>query len=138
MAMSPSPWRPIELLLGSDCGLRFAQRVPQPIKHSGIAVWPQYQREGLRSASDMKDAEWSLIAPLLPPPSRLGRPRETNLREVVNAILYMPHRWVVERTFAWLGRCRRLVKDFEATIASAVAWILVAHIRTLLRRLARL
>jgi len=30
-------------------------------------------------------------------------------------------RWVVERTFAWLGRCRRLAKDFEATIASAVA-----------------
>lgn len=30
-------------------------------------------------------------------------------------------RWVVKRTFAWLGRCRRLAKDFEATIASAVA-----------------
>jgi transposase len=44
---------------------------------------------------------------------------------------------VVERTFAWLGRCRRLAKDFEATIASAVAWALVAHIRILTRRLAR-
>jgi transposase len=31
----------------------------------------------------------------------------------------------VERTFAWLGRCRKLAKDFEATIASAVAWALV-------------
>src|SRR5450432_1273564 len=50
----------------------------------------------------------------------------------------LPRRWVVERTFAWLGRCRRLAKDFEATIASAVAWIFVAHIRTLTRRLARL
>ena len=49
----------------------------------------------------------------------------------------LPRRWVVERTFAWLGRCRRLAKDFEATIASAVAWALVAHIRTLTRRLAR-
>ena len=39
----------------------------------------------------------------------------------------LPRRWVVERTFAWLGRCRRLAKDFEATIASAAAWILVAH-----------
>ena len=49
----------------------------------------------------------------------------------------LPRRWVVERTFAWLGRCRRLAKDFKATIASAVAWALVAHIRTLMRRLAR-
>jgi len=49
----------------------------------------------------------------------------------------LPRRWVVERTFAWLGRCRRLAKDFEATIASAVAWALVAHIRILTRRLAR-
>jgi transposase len=49
----------------------------------------------------------------------------------------LPRRWVVERTFAWLGRCRRLAKDFEAPIASAVAWVLVAHIRILTRRLAR-
>jgi len=34
----------------------------------------------------------------------------------------LPRRWVVERTFAWLGRYRRLAKDFEATIQSAVAW----------------
>jgi putative transposase len=49
----------------------------------------------------------------------------------------LPRRWVVERTFAWLSRCRRLAKDFEATIESAVAWVFVAHIRTLTRRLAR-
>jgi len=49
----------------------------------------------------------------------------------------LPRRWVVERTFAWLGRCRRLAKDFEATIQSAVAWILIAHIRRLTRRLVR-
>lgn len=49
----------------------------------------------------------------------------------------LPRRWVVERTFAWLGRCRRLAKDFEASIESAVAWVLIAHIRLLVRRLAR-
>ena len=49
----------------------------------------------------------------------------------------LPRRWVVERTFAWLGRCRRLAKDFEATIESATAWTLIAHIRILIRRLAR-
>ena len=49
----------------------------------------------------------------------------------------LPRRWVVERTFAWLGRCRRLAKDWEKSIASAEAWIVIAHIRILTRRLAR-
>ena len=49
----------------------------------------------------------------------------------------LPKRWIVERTLAWLGRCRRLAKDFETTIASATAWVLVAHIRTVTRRLAK-
>ena len=49
----------------------------------------------------------------------------------------IPRRWVVERTFAWLNRCRRLATDWEKTIASAEAWILIAHIRLVTRRLAR-
>jgi transposase len=50
----------------------------------------------------------------------------------------LPRSWVVERTFAWLGRYRRLAKDFEKTIASAEAWILVASIHMLTPRIARL
>jgi transposase len=48
-----------------------------------------------------------------------------------------PRRWVVERTLAWFGRNRRLAKDFEATIASAEAWVLIASVRLLSRRLAK-
>lgn len=48
----------------------------------------------------------------------------------------LPRRWVVERTFAWLMRHRRLVRDYERTEASAEAWIHLAMIRIQLRRLA--
>lgn len=48
-----------------------------------------------------------------------------------------PKRWVIERTFAWLGRNRRLAKDFERSIESAEAWFLIAHVRLLTCRLAR-
>ncbi|MCH4543950.1 IS5 family transposase [Ochrobactrum sp. A-1] len=54
-----------------------------------------------------------------------------------NGFEALPRRWVVERTFAWLGRCRRLAKDFEKTIASSEAWIYIANIRFLTRRIAR-
>lgn len=47
----------------------------------------------------------------------------------------IPRRWVVERTLAWLNRCRRLAKDFENLTQMAVAFIRVASIRLMLRRL---
>lgn len=50
---------------------------------------PKYQREGLRYASDTTDQEWAVIAPYMPPASRRGRPRTTELRAVVNAIFYL-------------------------------------------------
>jgi transposase len=44
----------------------------------------------------------------------------------------LPRRWVVERTFAWLGRCRRLAKDWETSIASSTTWAHIASIRMLI------
>jgi len=49
----------------------------------------------------------------------------------------LPKRWVVERTFAWLGRCRRLAKDWERLIENSLNWLFVASIRKMTRYLAR-
>jgi transposase len=230
----------------------------------------QHSRKHLRYGSDLTDAEWAIIAPLLPAPRRTGRPRRWPMRELVNAIFYVlrsgcpwrmvptnfaphstvyrwflrlrdervfettteaggprgydtgkkvkgrkrhalvdtdgralvlhahpasvqdrdgavlllkvsrklfpfierafadsaytaervmratviaieivrkqpnqigftvhPRRWVVERFFAWINRNRRLAKDFEATIASAEAFLYAASVMLLTRRLAR-
>ena len=56
--------------------------------------------------------------------------------EGVKGFQLLPRRWVVKRTFAWCGRCRRLSKDYEGSVASSVAWLLLAHLRLLTMRLA--
>ena len=48
----------------------------------------------------------------------------------------LPHRWIVERTFAWLGRFRRMSKDYEALLETSEAMIRIAMIRLMTRRLA--
>jgi putative transposase len=48
----------------------------------------------------------------------------------------IPKRWVVERTFAWMGYSRRLSKDYEITTDSAEAMVMISHIHTLLKKLA--
>ena len=47
----------------------------------------------------------------------------------------LPRRWVVERSIAWLNRCRRLAKDWENLSANALAFLLLASIRNMLRKL---
>jgi transposase len=47
----------------------------------------------------------------------------------------LPKRWIVERTFAWLCRCRRLAKDFENLNRKALAFLRLASIRLMLRKL---
>jgi len=72
------------------------------------------RRTGLRYDSDMTDAEWALIAPLIPPAKRGGRKREVNVREVLNAIFYV----------LWTGcQWKALPKDFPPK--STVHWYLM-------------
>jgi len=47
----------------------------------------------------------------------------------------LPKRWLVERTLAWLNRCRRLAKDFENRIRYATAFVFLASIRLMVRKL---
>ncbi|MEG3093496.1 IS5 family transposase [Sphingomonas sp. PB1R3] len=58
-------------------------------------------------------------------------------RSDTQSFVILPRRWGVERTFAWLNRCRRLAKDWEASIASSEAWLVVASIRRMTRRIAK-
>lgn len=53
-----------------------------------------------------------------------------------NGFKVLPHRWIVERTFGWLMKQRRLVRDYEQTTTSAEAWTYIAMIRIMIRRLA--
>jgi transposase len=62
-----------------------------------------YRRDGLRYESDTTDAEWFVMEPLLPPASALGRPRATDMRTVIDAILY-----IASTGCQW----RQLPKDF--------------------------
>lgn len=55
----------------------------------------------------------------------------------VKGFVVLPKRWVVERTLGWINRARRLSKDFEATINSALAWLQLALAFLIMRRLAR-
>ena len=65
---------------------------------------------------------------------------ETNVEivkrsDAAKGFIVLPRRWVVERTFAWLNRCRRLAKDFENRTRTALAFLKLASIRLMTRKL---
>ena len=73
---------------------------------------------------------------------RLGRGRRRIHLEIVEKksdghFAVLPKRWIVERTFAWLGRSRRLSKDYEALCETTQNLIFIAMIQLMVRRLAR-
>ena len=67
------------------------------------------------------------------------RPRLTTAivtrRDQVKGFVVLPKRWIVERSIAWLSRCRRLAKDFENRTRYALAFVHLASIRLMLRKL---
>lgn len=77
---------------------------------------PQF-RDGLRRA--LQDVEVEIV----------------KRSDTAKGFLVLPRRWVVERTIAWLNRCRRLAKDWECLNRSATAFVRWASIRLMLRRL---
>jgi putative transposase len=81
-----------------------------------------YAGEKLRTALD-RNGQWTIEV--------------IKRSEAAKGFEVLLRRWVVERTFAWLGRCRRLAKDWETSTSSAEGWMIVAHIRLTTKRLAR-
>jgi transposase len=68
-----------------------------------------------------------------------GLPLEIVKRsDTTKGFVVLPKRWIVERTFGWLGRCRRLAKDYENRTRMAAAFLILAMIRLMLRRIVRL
>jgi transposase len=58
--------------------------------------------------------------------------------DTATGFVLLPKRWIVERTFGWLGRCRRSAKDFENLTRSHAAFFVLAMIRLMVRRTSRL
>jgi putative transposase len=89
------------------------RKPPKPVPEKVAKIWAEeWAKEG-------KKVDWQRLMP----------PR---------GYVALPRRWVVERTFSWLGQNRRMSKDYERLCASAEAFVYVAMIRLMVRRLARL
>jgi len=87
--------------------------------------WPTLSR----IFADGGYAGWKLELALM---QRMKNPPILEIVRRPNAatgFVVIARRWVVERTFAWLGRCRRLAKDWETLISSSNAWLIIAAIR---------
>ena len=88
------------------------RKPPKPVPEEVAKVWArEWGKEG-------KKIDWQKLMP----------PR---------GYVALPRRWVVERTFSWLGQNRRMSKDYERLCSSAEAFVYAAMIRLMVRRLAR-
>jgi transposase len=102
------------------------ERIDEPHRVVGVDVVVHRFREqqGLRAVMT-GDVRHSGNLPAQPP------------RRNPSSRVFTRSGWIVERTFGWLGRCRRLAKDFEALTRTHLAFVQLAMIRLMMRRIAR-
>ena len=97
---------------GLGLSVEVVRKPPKPAPEKVARIWAEeWAKEG-------KKVDWQRLMP----------PR---------GYVALPRRWVVERTFSWLGQNRRMSKDYERLCASAEAFVYAAMIRLMVRRLAR-
>ena len=94
----------------------------------------EHSQEGLRYPSDMTDTEWALVAPFIPPARRGGRRRTTDMREVVNAMLYIAASgcaWrLLPKCFPPVSTVRRYFYAWrDAGLFEAINTVLVMNLR---------
>ena len=94
----------------------------------------QHMRDELRVASDLTDAEWTVLEPLLPPPSPVGRPPEWPMREIVNAIFYILRGGISWRMLPPCFPPRQTVYGWFAAWRRAHVWESVTHRLVMLDR----
>ena len=91
------------------------------------ATRAQHRRDGLRFASDLTDAEWRVIAPLLPSRSPVGRRPRWPLREIVNAIFYVLRGGVSWRMLPPCFPPRQTVYGWFAAWRDVGVWQTINH-----------
>ena len=88
----------------------------------------QHNRDDLRFASDLTDAEWAVLAPLLPSPSLMGRPPTWPMRDIVEAIFYVLRGGVPWRMLPTCFPPRQTVYGWFAAFRNAGVWEAVNHL----------
>jgi putative transposase len=100
-------------------------------------LWLDAGYNGKGKGKDWAEKTLGLSVKVVRPPSRWVWVPEGQESPPRPAFTVLPRRWVVERTFSWLGQNRRMSKDYERLPESAEAFIHVAMTRLMVRRLAR-
>ena len=98
-------------------------------------VWADSAYRGIREWVE-KTFQWD-VEIVKRPPRRFWVPEGVEPPEVPTGFVVLPRRWVVERTFAWLGTNRRLSKSYELLTETDEAFIYAGMVRLMLRRLAQ-